>query len=75
MKNFPKVIYKTFLNYTKNFYSYNFFWKKAARNGNLEAVKMLIEQGADIETKYYNGYTPLYWGAYLLVLQLFKLIN
>jgi ankyrin repeat protein len=39
--------------------------KKAAKNGNREAVKMLIKQGADIETSYYFGCPPLYWGAYL----------
>ena len=32
---------------------------EAARKGNLEQVKYLLEQGADIETKDNEGYTAL----------------
>lgn len=35
----------------------------AAKDGNLDQVKSLIEQGADIEAKTDNGSTPLHWAA------------
>jgi ankyrin repeat protein len=36
---------------------------KAARHGNLEAVKYLVERGADVNAKDNDGKTPLMWAA------------
>jgi len=36
------------------------YFKQAALNGNIEVVKVLVEQHVDVNTKVQDGWTPLY---------------
>ena len=35
----------------------------AARKGDLKKIKMLLDEGADLNGKYDKGFTPLHWAA------------
>ena len=58
------LIIGIFLNYVFNF-NYFFILFTASSWDNIEVVKLLVERGADVESKDHNGWTPLHWGIFL----------
>lgn len=47
-----------------NVYSMNIQLMNAVRNGNIVAIKNLVNEAEDINAKTLNGYSPLHWAVY-----------
>ena len=59
------LIYGIFLQLFNHFKWFIYFLFIACSDGHIEAVKELLNRGANIEQKDKYGYTPLIWGIFL----------